>query len=57
MRGSVLAELVLPALHDTAPDEDVDEGWWMNEAERVIRSFVTWKETAPKLRAVGEDGK
>lgn len=28
-----------------------------DEAERVIRSFVTWRETAPKLREIGEDGK
>lgn len=28
-----------------------------DEAERVIRSFVSWKEGAPKLRLLGEDGK
>lgn len=27
------------------------------EAEKVIRSFVVWKEGAPKLRAIGEDGR
>lgn len=28
-----------------------------DEVEKVIRSFVQWKETAPKLREIGEDGK
>lgn len=28
-----------------------------DEVERTIRSFVTWKESAPKLRALDEEGK
>lgn len=44
-----------PRLYFTYLDQVAKFGG--EEAERVIRSFVTWKETAPKLREIGEDGK